>query len=46
MTPVQSPVPAATKKPWGTRCETILESAQVGVPLNDEERAYVRENCQ
>ena len=45
-TPVQNPVPALPRKQWGARCEAILEGAQVGEPLNDEERAYVRENCQ
>jgi hypothetical protein len=44
--PVQNPVPTTTRKAWGPRCEAILEGAQLGQPLNDEERAYVRENCQ
>ena len=43
---INDPVPTTTRKAWGPRCEAILEGAQLGQPLNDEERAYVRENCQ
>jgi uncharacterized caspase-like protein len=45
-TPVTTPVPAAPKKQRGTRCDSILESAQLGETLNEEQRAYVRQNCQ
>jgi hypothetical protein len=45
-TPVTNPVPAATKKQRGARCDSILESAQLGEALNEEQRAYIRENCQ
>jgi Caspase domain len=38
--------PAAAKKPRGARCDTILESAQLGENINEEDRAYVREKCQ
>jgi hypothetical protein len=38
--------PAATKKLRGARCDTILESAQLGENINEEDRAYVREKCQ
>jgi hypothetical protein len=34
------------KKPWGSQCEAILESAQLGESLNDEQRAYISKNCQ
>jgi hypothetical protein len=44
--PVTTPIPALTKKQWGARCEAILEGAQLGEPLNDEQRAYVRDKCQ
>jgi hypothetical protein len=51
--PVQSaaskPAPAAAepkKKQWGGQCESILESAQLGESLNDEQRAYISKNCQ
>ena len=44
--PVTTPVPAAPKKQWGTRCDSILDSAQLGETLNEEQRAYVRQNCQ
>jgi hypothetical protein len=37
---------AAAPKQWGARCDSILESAQLGATLNEEERAYVREKCQ
>jgi Caspase domain len=43
-------VPAAAsptkKKPWGGQCTAILESAQLGESLNDEQRAYISKNCQ
>jgi hypothetical protein len=43
----RSPVSAATApKKWGARCDSILESAQLGENLNEEDRAYVREKCQ
>jgi hypothetical protein len=42
---VPATVPAAARKQWGARCNSILESAQLGESLNDEERAYVKENC-
>jgi len=45
-TPVTTPVPAAPKKQRGTRCDSIVESAQLGETLNEEQRAYVRQNCQ
>jgi hypothetical protein len=45
-TPPPKPLPTVNRKQWGARCEAILEGAQVGQPLNDEEKAYVRENCQ
>jgi hypothetical protein len=45
-TPVPTSVPAVSKKPWGGRCESILEGAQLGESLNDEQRAYVSKNCQ
>ena len=46
-TSVTNSIPAVTKKkPWGDRCDTLMESAQVGETLNEEERAYVREKCQ
>jgi Caspase domain len=45
-TPVTSPVPAVTRKPRGARCDAILERAQLGETLNEEERRYVREKCQ
>ncbi|HEY4973603.1 MAG TPA: caspase family protein, partial [Steroidobacteraceae bacterium] len=38
--------PALTKKQRGARCDTILESAQLGENINEEDRAYVREKCQ
>jgi hypothetical protein len=44
--PPQNPAPVTTRKQWGARCEAILEGAQLGQPLNNEDRAYVRENCQ
>jgi hypothetical protein len=34
------------KKQWGGQCEAILESAQLGESLNDEQRAYISKNCQ
>ncbi len=37
---------AAKKKPWGGQCTAILESAQLGESLNDEQRAYISKNCQ
>jgi hypothetical protein len=43
------PPPAAVgakKKPWGGQCEAILEGAQLGESLNDEQRAYISKNCQ
>jgi hypothetical protein len=48
------PAPAAAapaaaepkKKQWGGQCEAILESAQLGESLNDEQRAYISKNCQ
>ena len=48
------PAPAATapaaaepkKKPWGGQCEAILESAQLGESLSEEQRAYISKNCQ
>src|SRR3984957_10374966 len=43
--PVTTPVPAVPKKQWGTRCDSILDSAQLGETLNEEQRAYVRQNC-
>jgi hypothetical protein len=55
---VSSPAPSATsnavpaaaapakKKPWGGQCQAILESAQLGESLNDEQRAYISKNCQ
>lgn len=52
VTPVSNSVPAVTnpvvtkKKQWGERCDTLMESAQVGETLNEEERAYIREKCQ
>jgi Caspase domain len=42
---VPATVPGPARKQWGPRCNSILESAQLGESLNDEERAYVRENC-
>jgi hypothetical protein len=42
-----APAAAETKKkPWGSQCEAILESAQLGESLNDEQRAYISKNCQ
>jgi hypothetical protein len=55
---VSSPAPSATsnavpaaaapakKKPWGGQCQAILEGAQLGESLNDEQRAYISKNCQ
>jgi hypothetical protein len=46
-TPVTSQAPAATtKKQRPARCDTILESAQLGETINEEDRRYVRERCQ
>jgi hypothetical protein len=36
----------AKKKPWGGQCQAILEGAQLGESLNDEQRAYISKNCQ
>jgi hypothetical protein len=46
--PAAAPPAAAEtkKKPWGSQCEAILESAQLGESLNDEQRAYISKNCQ
>ncbi len=46
-TPVISPAPASAPagKPRGERCDTILENAQLGESLSDEDRAYMREKC-
>jgi uncharacterized caspase-like protein len=38
-------IPVSKKLPGG-RCTSILERAQLGDTLNDEERAYVKEKCQ
>lgn len=52
VTPVANSVPALTnpavtkKKQWGERCDTLMESSQLGETLNEEERAYIREKCQ
>jgi hypothetical protein len=50
---VATPVSAAVGKPgaaalkqWGARCDSILESAQLGDSLNEQDRAYVKEKCQ
>jgi hypothetical protein len=44
--PGVSPVPAVTRKQRGERCDTILENAQLGESLSDEDRTYIREKCQ
>jgi hypothetical protein len=48
--PVPAAVPAPAvdtkKKQWGGQCEAILEGAQLGESLNDEQRAYISKNCQ
>jgi hypothetical protein len=37
---------APAKKLSGTRCESILERAQLGDTLDEEERTYIKEKCQ
>jgi uncharacterized caspase-like protein len=44
-TPVATPVPAASRKQRGERCDAILENAQLGESLSEDDRAYVREKC-
>ena len=39
-------VSTALKKPPDGRCESILQRAQLGETLNDEDRAYIKERCQ
>jgi serine/threonine protein kinase len=41
-----SPRAAVIKKQTGQRCESIQEHTQLGESLNDEDRAYFRENCE
>jgi len=43
--PAPGTVAAVTKKPAGERCESILQRAQLGEALNDEERAYLVDKC-
>jgi uncharacterized caspase-like protein len=38
--------PASQKKPQSDRCRSILERAQVGNTLTDDDRAYLKEQCQ
>ena len=45
-TPVTSPVPAVSRKQSGERCDAILENAQLGESLSEDDRAYMREKCQ
>jgi hypothetical protein len=45
VTPVTGPVPAVSKKQRGERCDAILDSAQLGESLSEEDRAYMREKC-
>jgi hypothetical protein len=41
------PAAVTTKnKSWGAQCNAILEGAQLGESLNDEQRAYITKNCQ
>jgi hypothetical protein len=44
--PLSPAVVEAKKKQWGGQCSAILESAQLGESLNDEQRAYISKNCQ
>jgi uncharacterized caspase-like protein len=37
---------AAPKTPQSDRCRTILERAQVGNTLSDDDRAYLKDKCQ
>jgi serine/threonine protein kinase len=39
------PAPATAKKTLGNRCESIQERVQLGEPLNDEDRTYLKEHC-
>jgi len=41
-----SPVPAVSRKQRGERCDAILENAQLGESLSDDDRTYIREKCQ
>jgi len=34
-----------SKKQRGERCDAILDSAQLGESLSEEDRAYMREKC-
>jgi hypothetical protein len=43
---VPAPAMATKKKQWGGQCDAILEGAQLGESLNDEQRAYISKNCQ
>jgi hypothetical protein len=36
----------AVKKPTDLRCESILQRAQLGETLNEEDRVYIKERCQ
>ena len=45
-TPAASPMPAVISKQRGERCDTILENAQLGESLSDDDRTYIREKCQ
>jgi len=44
--PALSQLPAVTRKQRGERCDAILENAQLGESLSDEDRQYIRERCQ
>ena len=44
--PLPAPAVETKKKQWGGQCSAILESAQLGESLNDEQRAYISKNCQ
>ncbi len=44
--PAAQRAPVATKKLSNQRCESIQEHTQLGESLNDQDRAYFRENCQ
>jgi hypothetical protein len=43
---VAAPAADTKKKQWGGQCQAILEGAQLGESLNDEQRAYISKNCQ
>ena len=43
--PTMTSVPKSSKGAQSRRCQSILEHAQLGDPLSDEDRAYVKENC-